>query len=125
MPGDCWGSARSTPISASGRRCRSIDFPDRKALARYAEDKVRKDVVELLRGRRRSQRRTMTREASAVAVCPALAAREDYIARLSLMVSSTVAGAKFPFGSCRMRPAFTTLISVVCTPRSAVSASAK
>ncbi len=26
------------------------DFPDRKALARYAEDKVRKDVVELLRG---------------------------------------------------------------------------
>jgi 1-acyl-sn-glycerol-3-phosphate acyltransferase len=25
-------------------------FPDRKALARYAEDKVRKDVVELLRG---------------------------------------------------------------------------
>jgi lyso-ornithine lipid O-acyltransferase len=27
------------------------DFPDRKALARYAEDKVRKDVTELLRGR--------------------------------------------------------------------------
>jgi lyso-ornithine lipid O-acyltransferase len=27
------------------------DFPDRKALARYAEDKVRKDVIELLRGR--------------------------------------------------------------------------
>jgi len=27
------------------------DFPDRKALARYAEEKVRKDVVELLRGR--------------------------------------------------------------------------
>ena len=27
------------------------DFPDRKALARYAEKKVRKDVVELLRGR--------------------------------------------------------------------------
>ena len=26
-------------------------FPDRKALARYAEDKVRKDVAELLRGR--------------------------------------------------------------------------
>jgi 1-acyl-sn-glycerol-3-phosphate acyltransferase len=26
------------------------DFPDRKALARYAEDKVRKDVIELLRG---------------------------------------------------------------------------
>jgi hypothetical protein len=26
-------------------------FPDRKALARYAEDKVRSDVVELLRGR--------------------------------------------------------------------------
>ncbi len=26
------------------------DFPDRKALARYAEDKVRKDVMELLRG---------------------------------------------------------------------------
>jgi 1-acyl-sn-glycerol-3-phosphate acyltransferase len=25
-------------------------FPDRKALARYAEDKVRSDVVELLRG---------------------------------------------------------------------------
>jgi tRNA threonylcarbamoyladenosine biosynthesis protein TsaE len=25
------------------------EFPDRKALARYAEDKVRKDVVELLR----------------------------------------------------------------------------
>jgi 1-acyl-sn-glycerol-3-phosphate acyltransferase len=25
-------------------------FPDRKALARYAEDKVRKDVTELLRG---------------------------------------------------------------------------
>ncbi len=29
------------------------DFPDRKALARYAEEKVRKDVVELLRGRPR------------------------------------------------------------------------
>lgn len=27
------------------------DFPDRKALARYAEEKVRNDVVELLRGR--------------------------------------------------------------------------
>jgi 1-acyl-sn-glycerol-3-phosphate acyltransferase len=27
------------------------DFPDRKALARYAEEKVRQDVVELLRGR--------------------------------------------------------------------------
>jgi 1-acyl-sn-glycerol-3-phosphate acyltransferase len=27
------------------------DFPDRKALARYAEEKVRKDVAELLRGR--------------------------------------------------------------------------
>ncbi|HAH66193.1 MAG TPA: hypothetical protein DCL72_12155, partial [Rhizobiales bacterium] len=26
-------------------------FPDRKALARYAEEKVRNDVVELLRGR--------------------------------------------------------------------------
>jgi 1-acyl-sn-glycerol-3-phosphate acyltransferase len=26
------------------------EFPDRKALARYAEDKVRKDVGELLRG---------------------------------------------------------------------------
>jgi 1-acyl-sn-glycerol-3-phosphate acyltransferase len=30
------------------------DFADRKALARYAEDKVRKDVSELLRGRPRS-----------------------------------------------------------------------
>jgi 1-acyl-sn-glycerol-3-phosphate acyltransferase len=29
-------------------------FPDRKALARYAEDKVRSDVVELLRGGRES-----------------------------------------------------------------------
>jgi 1-acyl-sn-glycerol-3-phosphate acyltransferase len=29
------------------------DFTDRKALARYAEDKVRRDVSELLRGRRR------------------------------------------------------------------------
>jgi 1-acyl-sn-glycerol-3-phosphate acyltransferase len=27
------------------------EFPDRKALARYAEEKVRKDVVDLLRGR--------------------------------------------------------------------------
>ena len=27
------------------------DFPDRKALARYTEDKIRNDVVELLRGR--------------------------------------------------------------------------
>jgi hypothetical protein len=27
------------------------DFPDRKALARYAEEKVRNDVIELLRGR--------------------------------------------------------------------------
>ena len=26
------------------------EFPDRKALARYAEDKVRNDVAELLRG---------------------------------------------------------------------------
>ena len=26
------------------------EFPDRKALARYAEDRVRSDVVELLRG---------------------------------------------------------------------------
>jgi 1-acyl-sn-glycerol-3-phosphate acyltransferase len=30
------------------------DFADRKALARYAEDKVRRDVSELLRGRRRA-----------------------------------------------------------------------
>jgi 1-acyl-sn-glycerol-3-phosphate acyltransferase len=29
------------------------DFTDRKALARYAEEKVRRDVSELLRGRRR------------------------------------------------------------------------
>jgi 1-acyl-sn-glycerol-3-phosphate acyltransferase len=29
------------------------EFPDRKALARYAEGKIRKDVVELLRGRPR------------------------------------------------------------------------
>ena len=28
------------------------------------------------------------------------------------MVSSTVAGAKLPFGNCRIRPAFTTLMSV-------------
>ena len=27
------------------------DFADRKALARYTEDKIRGDVVELLRGR--------------------------------------------------------------------------
>jgi hypothetical protein len=27
------------------------DFADRKALARYTEDKIRSDVVELLRGR--------------------------------------------------------------------------
>jgi 1-acyl-sn-glycerol-3-phosphate acyltransferase len=26
-------------------------FPDRKALARYAEDEVRKDVVDILRGK--------------------------------------------------------------------------
>jgi 1-acyl-sn-glycerol-3-phosphate acyltransferase len=26
------------------------EFPDRKALARYAEDKIRKDVAKLLRG---------------------------------------------------------------------------
>jgi len=32
------------------------DFPDRKALARYAEEKVRNDVVELLRGRPVQQR---------------------------------------------------------------------
>jgi len=31
-------------------------FPDRKALARYAEEKVRNDVVELLRGRPAQQR---------------------------------------------------------------------
>ena len=54
--GGCSGSARSTPISASGRRCRSTQFPDRKALARYAEDKVRNDVVELLRGGRAARR---------------------------------------------------------------------
>jgi 1-acyl-sn-glycerol-3-phosphate acyltransferase len=30
------------------------DFPDRKALARYAEEKVRKDVTELLRGQPRT-----------------------------------------------------------------------
>jgi len=30
------------------------DFTDRKTLARYAEDKVRRDVSELLRGRRRA-----------------------------------------------------------------------
>jgi hypothetical protein len=30
-----------------------------------------------------------------------------YIARLSLIVSSIMAGAKLPFGNCRMSPAFT------------------
>ena len=54
-----------------------------------------------------------------------VATAEIYIARRSRIVSSTVAGAKLPFGSCRMRPAFTTLSSVACTPRSALSASAK
>jgi lyso-ornithine lipid O-acyltransferase len=34
------------------------DFPDRKALARYTEDKVRTDVVELLRGRPAQQQTT-------------------------------------------------------------------
>jgi len=48
-----------------------------------------------------------------------------HIARLSLIVSSTVAGAKLPFGSCLMKPAFTTLSRVICTPRSALSTSAK
>ena len=32
------------------------EFPDRKALARYAEDRVRRDVVELLRGGARKSR---------------------------------------------------------------------
>ena len=98
------------------------DFPDRKALARYAEDKVRKDVVELLRGPPAACERGQKGATVARDSAPAL---RDYIARLSLMVSSTVAGAKLPFGSCRIRPAFTTLMSVVCTPRSALSASAK
>jgi len=35
-----------------------------------------------------------------------------HIARLSLIVSSTVAGAKLPFGNCRMSPAFTTFSRV-------------
>jgi 1-acyl-sn-glycerol-3-phosphate acyltransferase len=42
------------PIDASIRIGPPVpldQFPDRKALARYAEDKVRKDVAELLRGR--------------------------------------------------------------------------
>ena len=35
-----------------------------------------------------------------------------HIARLSLIVSSAVAGAKLPFGNWRMSPAFTTLSRV-------------
>ena len=49
----------------------------------------------------------------------------SYIAGLSLIVSSTVACAKLPFGNWRMRPAFTTLRRMLVTPRSALSASTK
>ncbi|MEZ5875536.1 MAG: lysophospholipid acyltransferase family protein [Hyphomicrobiales bacterium] len=38
------------------------DFPDRKALARYAEEKVRNDVVELLRGRPKANGGAAARE---------------------------------------------------------------
>lgn len=49
-----WGLLGLGPLDANiriGPPMPLDDFPDRKALARYAEDKVRSDVVELLRGR--------------------------------------------------------------------------
>ena len=111
------GSGRSTFISASDRRFRSMLRRPQGARP-------------LCRGQGAQGRgRIVARTAGGVSVgnghrrCPRQ--HRDYIARRSRIVSSTVAGAKLPFGSCRMRPAFTTVSSVVWTPRSAVSASAK
>ena len=84
------------------------DFPDRKALARYAEDKVRKDVVELLRERGLAK-----------------AGLTPSIARLNLTVCAIVTGAKVPSCSCRICSFRRVEISAACTPRSVVSASAK
>ncbi len=53
MASHAWRLLGLGPIDANIRIGPPVpldDFPDRKALARYAEDKVRKDVVELLRG---------------------------------------------------------------------------
>ena len=50
MPGGCSGSGPLDAYIRIGPPVPLDAFPDRKALARYAEDKVRKDVVELLRG---------------------------------------------------------------------------
>jgi hypothetical protein len=53
MASHAWRLLGLGPIDANIRIGPPVpldEFPDRKALARYAEDKVRKDVVELLRG---------------------------------------------------------------------------
>jgi 1-acyl-sn-glycerol-3-phosphate acyltransferase len=52
MASHAWRLLGLGPIDANIRIGPPVpldEFPDRKALARYAEDKVRKDVVELLR----------------------------------------------------------------------------
>lgn len=59
MASHAWKLLGLGPLDASIRIGPPVpldDFPDRKALARYAEDKVRSDVVALLRGRPAQQR---------------------------------------------------------------------
>ena len=51
MPGDLLGLGPLDVYIRIGQPVPLDQFPDRKALAHYAEDKVRGDVVELLRGR--------------------------------------------------------------------------
>ena len=51
---DAWKLLGLGPLDANIRIGPPVpldSFPDRKALARYAEEKVRNDVIELLRGR--------------------------------------------------------------------------
>jgi len=53
MASHAWRLLGLGPIDANIRIGPPVpldEFPDRKAIARYAEDRVRKDVVELLRG---------------------------------------------------------------------------
>ena len=82
------------------------DFADRKALARYAEAQVRKDVAELLRGRPRLGRVRLTPQALR-----------------SLMACGDVFGTKVPSCSCRRCSLRMMLTSVPCTARSALSPS--
>ena len=116
-PGACSASARSMRISALGRPCRLTLSRTAKRSRAMPRTRSARTWLSYCAA---SLRRDVGNGAAAARVT-----QSDYIARRSLIVSSTVAGAKLPLGNCRISPAFTTLSKVVCTPRSALSASTK